>query len=53
MKVKALVSFSSSTVNMAPGTINEIDDLVAQDLINAGYVVEVESCPTCGSLVEK
>lgn len=39
MKVKALVSFAGA-VSMGAGETKEIDDVVARDLLGAGYVIE-------------
>lgn len=57
MIVRALRSFSAATepmITMNPGEIRTIEDLdLVQSLIESGFVVEVEACPTCGSYVEK
>lgn len=39
MKVKALVSFAGA-VSMYAGEIREIDNILARDLLHAGYVIE-------------
>lgn len=54
MKLRALQSFSGAIGSFHEGQVFEIQDLnVAQNLINSGYVVEVESCPTCGNTIDK
>jgi hypothetical protein len=53
MKVRAIANFSGDMGSIAKGYTFEAEESVAQDLLNAGYVVEVDSCPTCGSVVDK
>ncbi|MCF0163193.1 MAG: hypothetical protein HUJ88_11540 [Fusobacterium necrophorum] len=42
MIVKALVSFAGS-LTMFPGEIREVNNEVAKDLLDSGYVEEVKS----------
>lgn len=43
MKVRALVTFSGSSVSMVAGDVGEITDTpVAKDLLKAGYVEKVD-----------
>nr|WP_155483374.1 hypothetical protein [Lysinibacillus sphaericus] len=54
MKLKALQSFSGAMGSFHKGQVFEIQDLnVAQNLIISRYAVEVESCPSCGSIIDK
>ena len=39
MKVKALVGFAGA-VSMAAGETRDIDNILARDLLHAGYVIE-------------
>lgn len=54
MKLRALQSFSGAMGSFHKGQVFEIQDLnVAQNLISSGNAVEVESCPSCGSTIDK
>ncbi|WP_320939432.1 hypothetical protein [Lysinibacillus capsici] len=53
MKLRALQSFSGAMGSFHKGQVFEIQDIdVAQNLISSGYAVGVESCPSCGSIIE-
>lgn len=54
MKLKALRNFSGAYGSFNAGQVFTIENVtVADDFIAAGYAVEVETCQTCGSTVEK
>ncbi|WP_336635379.1 hypothetical protein [Lysinibacillus fusiformis] len=54
MKLRALQSFSGAIGSFYNGQVFEIRDLnFAKMLISSGYAVEVESCPSCGSTIDK
>lgn len=53
MKIRALVSFSGA-LTMFPGEEMECNDkVVLQDLLNAGYIEEVQTTPKSKRSVKK
>lgn len=54
MKLRAFRNFSGAMGSFHEGQVFEIQDInVAVNLISSGYAIEVESCPSCGSIIDK
>ncbi len=53
MKVRALISFASTEVTLAPGQEAEISNEVAKDLIACGYVEVIEKKTTKTKVVKE
>lgn len=45
MKIKALISFSGPDVNMAVGEVQEIEDTLAEELVNSGLAESLDEKP--------